>query len=196
MATITFLIDSTKFPKGSGGTSISTPKAVDHPQFLLNGTLQQDPNYVVPIKGGEKVTIYMVEAKGVANVTMAPCGIIAHSFKNEALTPAIMKDPMMQPIDTPNFDMQLGSTPDYIQYLAGVTPQWGNSPSNWPYWGNNPYISHDAQAKTVQTYTPYATFNGSSIVSGTLQYGVVFALTRDGVSSEYFYFDPNININS
>ncbi|OJT24217.1 hypothetical protein BO221_13620 [Archangium sp. Cb G35] len=193
MATITFLIDSKSLPKG--GSSISTPKDVGHPPFLLNGT-QQGAGYVVPIKGGEKVTIYTVEANGVPNVVMAPCGIIAHAFKGEALTPAIMKDPMMQPIDTPNFDMQLGSTPDYIQYLAGVTPQWGNSPSNWPYWGNNPYISHDAQAKMVQTYTPFATFNGSNIVSGKFEYGVTFALTRDGVSSEYFYFDPFININS
>src|SRR5690348_11023540 len=106
MATITFLIDSKSLPKG--GSSISTPKDVGHPQFLLNGTLQTDPNFVVPIKAAEKVVIYTVEAKGVPNVVMAPCGIIAHSFKNEALTPAIMKDPMLQPIDTPNFDMQLG----------------------------------------------------------------------------------------
>jgi hypothetical protein len=33
-------------------------------------------------------------------------------------------------------------------------------------------------------------------VSGLLQYGLVFGMTKDGVSVEYFYFDPYLLINS
>ncbi|WPB82231.1 hypothetical protein KYC5002_24330 [Archangium violaceum] len=193
MATIVFLIDSSKLPKG--GSSINAPVAVDHPPFVLNGT-PQAPEYQVPIKGKENVLIYTEDANHSQTVKLAPCGIIAHTFKGENLTPAIMKDPASRPIDIPNFDMDPGPSPDFIQYLANDNPQWTTSPSTWPYWANNPFISDDVQASITRTYVPYATFNGSSLVSGTLQYGLVFALTKDGKSVEYFYFDPFLIINS
>ncbi|KFA93870.1 hypothetical protein [Archangium violaceum] len=192
MATITFLIDSTKLPKG--GSSISAPVAVGHPPFILNGS-PQNPEYQVPVKGGEKVLIYTEEANHSQTVKIAPCGIIAHTFKGESLNPSTMKDPAQRPIDVPNFDMDPGPSPDFIQYLA-EDPQWAQSPGNWPYWANNPYISDDVQASVTRTYVPYVTFNGSSLVSGLFQYGLVYALTRDGKSVEYFYFDPFLNINA
>jgi hypothetical protein len=193
MATITFLIDSTKLPKG--GSSINAPVAVGHPPFLLNGQ-PQGPEYKVPIKGGENVVIYMEEANHSQSVKVAPCGIIAHTFKGEALTPTAMKDPALRPIDIPNFDMNAGPSPDFVQYLANDNPQWTTAPSSWPYWAGNPYIWNDLKASLARTYVPYAAFMGSNLVSGTLQYGLVFGLTRDGSSVEYFYFDPYLLINS
>lgn len=193
MAIIRFQIDSTKLPKG--GSSITAPVGVGHPPFLLNGT-QQAAEYQVPIKGGENVRIYTDDASRSQNVKLAPCGIIAHSFKQESLTPAIMKDPKLRPIDVPNFNMENGTSPDFIEYVDNDNPQWGSSPGNWQNWPNNPFISDDVRANSVPTYTPFSTFNGSSIVSGLLQYGLVFALTRDGKSVEYFYFDPYLNINA
>ena len=193
MATITFLIDSTKLQKG--GPSINAPAAVGPPPFILNGT-PQNPEYQVPIKANEEVVIYTVEANHAQSVKIAPCGIIAHTFKGEALTSTIMKDPTLRPIDIPNFDMNPGPSPDFIQYLGNDDPQWTPSPSSWPYWGGNPFISDDVKASMARTYVPFATFRGSSLVSGLLQYGLVYALTRDGASVEYFYFDPYLRINS
>lgn len=193
MATITFLIDSTKLPKG--GSSIKSPVAVGHPPFLLNGT-PQNPEYPVPLKAGEEVVIYTSEANHSQTVKLAPCGVVAHTFKGENLTTSIMKDPAMRPIDIPNFDMNPGPSPDFIQYVANDNPQWTNSPSNWSYWPNNPFISDDLKASMARTYVPYTTFHGSSLVSGQLQYGLVFGLTRDGATIEYFYFDPYLLINS
>ncbi len=193
MATITFLIDSTTLPKG--GSSINAPVAVIHPPLIVNGA-PKDPKYQVPIKGGEKVVIYTEEANHSQTVKLAPCGIIAHAFKGEPLTPSIMKDPTARPIDIPNFDMNPGPSPDFIQYLANDNPQWTTTSSSWPYWAGNPYISDDLKASLARTYVPYATFNGSSLVSGLLEYGLAFGLTRDGASIEYFYFDPYLLINA
>ncbi len=192
MATINFLIDSTKLPKG--GSSLNAPVGVNHPSFLLNGTLQ-GPEYQVPIKGGEEVVIYTSESNHSQSVKIAPCGIIAHSFKGENLTTSIMTNPALRPIDIPNFDMNPGPSPDFIQYLP-ADPQWTPSPSNWSSWANNPFISNDLKASMARTYVPFATFKGSSLVSGLLQYGLVYGLTRDGATTEYFYFDPYILINS
>lgn len=193
MATITFLVDTTKLQKG--GSSINNPTPADHPPFILNGT-PQGADYQVPLKAGENVRIYMEDANHGQNVKLAPCGIIAHTFKGEALSPSIMKDPKARPIDVPNFDLDMGPSPDFIQYLSNDNPQWTTSPGNWQYWANNPYISDDVQASLVPTFVPYTTFNGSNIVSGLLQYGLVFAITRDGKTVEYFYFDPYLNINA
>ncbi|MFY0567619.1 hypothetical protein ACN28E_27855 [Archangium lansingense] len=194
MATnITFLIDSTKLQKG--GPSINAPVAVSHPPFVLNGK-PMDPEYKVPIGGGENVVIYTEEANHSQSVKVAPCGIVAHTFKGEALSPSIMKDPTLRPIDIPNFELYPGPVPDFIAYLPDDNPQWTAAPPSWPYWAGNPLISQGLYASMTRTYVPYVTFNGSRIVSGELQYGLVFGLTRDGTSVEYFYFNPYLVINS
>jgi hypothetical protein len=194
MATINFLIDSTTLPKG--GASINEPVAVPHPPFQLNGTLQKN-DYQVPIKGDEQVVIYTSEANGVKSLKLAPCGIIAHSFPQESAKPkpSYMTDPALRPIDIPNFDMDPGPSPDFIQFLA-ADPKWAPSPSDWPYWSNNPLITNDVKASMVRTYVPFASFKGSSLVKGVFAYGVVFAMTKDGATVEYFYFDPYLLINS
>ncbi|ADO74784.1 hypothetical protein [Stigmatella aurantiaca] len=189
---ITFLIDSSTLPKG--GASINTAVAVAHPPFLLNGTLS-DPKYKVPVAGGDTVFIYTQEKNLLPTVKVAPNGVIAHSFQGDPLSVDIMKNSSLRPIDIPNFDMDPGPSPDFIAYLDDNS-QWSPTPSSWTNWANNPYISQDLQASMTRTYVPYTTFQTSTLVSGELQYGVVFGLTRDGKSVEYFYFDPYLVISN
>src|SRR3954462_13728179 len=102
MAIIKFLVDSTALPK-QGGTSINSPVAVGHPQFLLNGQLQTNGDYKVPVREGGQVTIYLLEANQVTGVKMAPCGIIAHQFGSQPCTVDMMKDPSQRPFNIPEF---------------------------------------------------------------------------------------------
>ncbi|MDC0710384.1 hypothetical protein POL68_18045 [Stigmatella sp. ncwal1] len=189
---ITFLIDSNTLPKG--GASVNNAVAVAHPPFLLNGKLS-DPETKVPIARGERVVIYTQEKNHLPTVKVAPNGVIAHSFQGDPLTVAIMKDSSKRPIDIPNFDMDPGPTPDFIAYLDNNT-QWGPTPSSWTNWANNPLIEQDLQASMTRSYIPYATFNASTLVNGEFQYGLVFGLTRDGKTVEYFYFDPYLVISA
>lgn len=192
MAIINFLIDSTKLP--TGGASINSPVAVGHPPFLLNGQLQQ-PEYQVPVKEGEQVTIYTSEANQLTSVKLAPCGIIAHRFGQNLCTVEMMKSPTLRPFDIPEFDMDPGPQPDFIQFVDNDNPQWQPTPSSWSNWANNPIISDDVQASLVRTYVPFTSFNVSKLVSGLLQYGMEFAMTKDGKTVQYFYFDPYLLIN-
>lgn len=189
---IVFLIDSKKLPKG--GASINTATPVAHPQFLLNGTLE-DAEFKVPVPNGKAVCIYTEEANHDASMKLAPSGIIAHTFNNVQLTVAAMKDSSTRPIDIPNFDMDPGPVPDFIKYSNDDT-QWAQTPSSWSNWPNNPIIDQSLTASMQNTYIPYVTFNTSMLVRGELQYGLVFGLTRDGASVEYFYFDPYLVIGS
>ncbi|AEI65626.1 hypothetical protein [Corallococcus macrosporus] len=190
MAKIVFLIDSTALPKG--GNSVSTAVAVKHPPFLLNGK-PEDSEYKVPVARGENIRIYTDEQNHLTSVKLAPNGIIAHSFQGDLLTVAEMKDASKRPIDVPNFDMDPGPVPDFIAYSDNDTP-WTQTPPSWSNWANNPLIDQELTASMTRSYIPYVTFNASTIVSGELQYGVVFGLTRDGATVEYFYFDPSIVI--
>jgi hypothetical protein len=193
MAVIKFLIDSTKLPQG--GSSITAPAAVGHPAFLLNGQLQSNGDYQVPVREGEEVTIYTLEANQVTGVKLAPCGIIAHQFGSKPCTVDMMKDPAQRPFNIPEFDMEFGPQPDFIKYNVNDNPQWQPAPGTWPYWAKNPVISEDVQANLVQTYVPYASFTVSKLVSGLLNYGLEFAMTKDGKTVQYFYFDPYLLIN-
>jgi hypothetical protein len=192
MAIINFLIDSTKLP--TGGSSINSPVAVGHPPFLLNGKLQQ-PEYQVPVKEGEQVSIYTSEANQLTSVKLAPCGIIAHQFGQNPCTVEMMKAPALRPFDIPDFDMDPGPQPDFIQFVDNDNPQWQPTPSSWSNWANNPIISDDVQASLVRTYIPFASFNITKLQSGLLQYGLEFAMTKDGKTVQYFYFDPYLLIN-
>ncbi|QDE92981.1 MULTISPECIES: hypothetical protein [Myxococcus] len=192
MAKIVFLIDSSALPKG--GASVNTAVAVGHPPFVLNDK-PEDAEYKVPVAKGENIRIYTEEKSHLTSVKLAPNGIIAHSFQGTQLTVASMKDSSKRPIDIPNFDMDRGPVPDFIEFSTGDA-QWTQTPPSWSYWANNPLIDQDLKASMTPSYIPYVTFNASTIVSGEFQYGLVFGLTRDGATVEYFYFDPFIVIRS
>ncbi|NVI96847.1 hypothetical protein HV824_01735 [Myxococcus sp. AM009] len=192
MAKIVFLIDSSALPKG--GASVNTAVAVGHPPFVLNDK-PQDPEYKVPVAKGENIRIYTEEQNHLTSVKLAPNGIIAHTFQGAQLTVAGMKDSSKRPIDIPNFDMDPGPVPDFIAF-DDEDAQWTQTPPSWSNWPNNPLIDQDLTASMTRSYIPYVTFNASTIVSGELQYGLVFGLTRDGATVEYFYFDPFIVIGS
>ncbi|QDE71307.1 hypothetical protein [Myxococcus xanthus] len=192
MAKIVFLIDSSALPKG--GASVNTAVSVGHPPLVVNDK-PQDADYKVPVAKGENIRIYTEEQNHLTSVKLAPNGIIAHTFQGTQLKVADMKDSSKRPIDIPNFDMDPGPTPDFIAFGDdGVS--WTQTPPSWSYWPNNPLIDQDLTASLTRSYIPYVTFNASTIVSGVLQYGLVFGLTRDGATVEYFYFDPYIVIGS
>ncbi|WP_434347419.1 hypothetical protein ACN6A1_04475 [Myxococcus virescens] len=194
MAKIVFLIDSSALPKG--GASVNTAVPVKHPPFLLNDNLQ-DPEFKVPVAKGEDIQIYTEEKNHLTSVKLAPNGFIAHTFPNQntQLTVAVMKDSSKRPIDIPNFDMDPGPVPDFIAF-GDDDAQWTQTPPSWSNWPNNPLIDQGLTASLTRSYIPYVTFHASTIVSGELQYGLVFGLTRDGATVEYFYFDPFIVIGS
>ncbi|NOK02069.1 MULTISPECIES: hypothetical protein [Myxococcus] len=192
MAKIVFLIDSNALPKG--GASVNTAVAVGHPPLVVNDK-PQDADYKVPVAKGENIRIYTEEQNHLTSVKLAPNGIIAHTFQGTQLKVADMKDSSKRPIDIPNFDMDPGPTPDFIAF-GDDAASWTQTPSSWSYWPNNPLIDQDLTASLTRSYIPYVTFNASTIVSGELQYGLVFGLTRDGATVEYFYFDPYIVIGS
>ncbi|MFP2959376.1 hypothetical protein ACLEPN_16435 [Myxococcus sp. 1LA] len=192
MARIVFLIDSSALPKG--GASVTTAVAVEHPPFVLNDQLQ-DAEYKVPVAPGEKIRIYVAEKYHRMSVKLAPNGVIAHSLQGTPLQVADMMNAMKRPIDIPTIDMDPGPVPDFI--ALGEDPElWTQAPSSWSYWPNNPLIDKGLTPSMTRSYIPYITFGTSSIVSGEFQYGLVFGLTRDGATVEYFYFDPFLVIGS
>ncbi|GEL70226.1 hypothetical protein [Myxococcus virescens] len=194
MLKISFLIDSNSLPKG--GASIGAAVAIKHPTFLLNDKThphQDDPDYAVPVPSGENVRIYIQESNYGSTGGIAPNGIIVRRFNDVPLTDAIMNDARQRPIDIPNFDLDLGPIPDFIGYNTEETPKWTQTPPSWA-WPNMPLIDQELRAGWTPTFVPYVTFNASKLVSGLLEYGVVFALTRDGANVQYFYFDPFLKI--
>ncbi|QQR43683.1 hypothetical protein JKA73_32465 [Myxococcus xanthus] len=196
MVKISFLIDSTKLP--TGGSSVSTAVAVSHQTFLVNDNPhpnQNDPDYAVPVPSGESVRIYIQEANYASTVGLAPNGIIVHAFNGAPVSDAIMNDATKRPIDIPNFDLDLGPIPDFIGFV-GDSPKWTQTPPSWSNWPNEPLIDQQLRAGWTPTFVPYITFNASKLVSGLLEYGVVFALTKDGANVQYFYFDPFLKIGS
>ncbi|NVJ03759.1 hypothetical protein HUW63_00660 [Myxococcus sp. AM001] len=174
--------------------SVNTAVAVEHPPFVLNGK-PQGAEYKVPVAQGENIRIYTAEKNHLTSVKLAPNGIIAHSIQGKPLQDSDMMDALRRPIDIPTIDMDPGPVPDFIAFGENGT-WWTQTPPSWSNWPNNPLIDKALTASMTRSYFPCITFGISSNVSGEFQYGLVFGLTRDGATVEYFYFDPFLVIGS
>ncbi|WP_437476119.1 hypothetical protein WME75_25710 [Sorangium sp. So ce1014] len=192
---ITFLVDSTKLP--SGGT-IASPTWLVHPQFSLqqdsSPLVVQTGDYTVNIGPNEQVILRVVDANGIVTTRMAPYAIIVNTFKNEPLKDADMLNAATRPINIPEFDEERGGLP-YMQYATGSS-QWGNAPPTYSNWPGQPMIAQGLTASTATIYDPFIQFEGSGNVTGILEYGLVFGVTKDGSKIAYYAFDPKLGINS
>jgi hypothetical protein len=165
--------------------------------------LQQDnrPGVVQPgdtpvnIGANEQVLIRVADSHGSLAVRMAPYALIVHTFKGAQLTDAIMGSARTRPINIPEFDEQRGDLP-YMDYADGDNPQWGTIPPSYGTWEGSPMIAQGLVASNATIYGPYVQFEGSGNVTGRMDYGLVFGVTSDGQNIGYFWFDPNLNINS
>ncbi|UQA56983.1 hypothetical protein [Polyangium aurulentum] len=146
----------------------------------------------------EYVNIYMAEANGNLRVRIAPYAVLASTFPdtNTFLTVETMKTDTLRPISVPNFDVDVDSMP-YLNYGDG-SPAWNNTEDkNYQYLTGAPEISQSLTTSNATIYAPYIQFQGTGVpnLTGQLTYGLVFVVTRDGVTQEYFYFDPILMIN-
>jgi hypothetical protein len=196
--TITFLADSTKLPRGSGGTSLQNATGIGHPNMTVDQSglpLQTNVLGDTPVKigPGEEVQLLVIDANGLLNVRLAPCALMVHDFNGSIPD---MTNGDTRPINVPEFDVNYANVP-YLDYKTPNDPQWGTVPSNYQNWPGVPMISQLLNASNKQIYAPFIDFRGSSVsATGSMQYGLVFVLTRDGDHQEYFYFDPFLVINS
>ncbi|WP_437963773.1 hypothetical protein WMF04_29085 [Sorangium sp. So ce260] len=192
---INFLVDSTKLP---GGGTIANPTFIVHPQFSLqqdsSPPVIQTGDYTVNLKPNEQVILRVVDSNGVVTTRMATYAIIVNTFKGEPLGDGDMTNPATRPINIPEFDEERGGVP-YMAY-AGGTPTWGPAPSGFSNWSGKPMIEQGLSASNATIYDPFIQFEGSSNVTGVLEYGLVFGVTKDGSTISYYAFDPKLGINS
>lgn len=192
---IVFLVDTHSLP--SPGT-YKQPAVIGHfPQVVTrdNGAPQTyDPGATVRAGKSDRVIISLTDASLGLQVELAPVLLLAHSWaptngNKETLTPGdLASSNPDKPIDMPRFDVTRVELPK-MRYVGDETNWVQVQPTDHLYWSDGTRIGQDVAVSVDTLYGPNVTFNFQGI-AGVLEYGVGFAVSKDGVTIGYYYFDP------
>jgi hypothetical protein len=189
---IVFVIDTHSLP--TAGTYQQPAWTQHFPQTVTRdggAPTTYEPGTTVRAGLSDRVDISFLDASLGLQVEIAPVLLLAHTWNGTALTPAALASSNPnKPIDAPRFDVTRRGAPK-MQY-AGDETGWGQvQASDHLSWSDGAKIGQNVAVSVDNLYGPYMTFNLQGI-PGTLEYGVGFAVSRDGQVVGYYYFDPTI----
>lgn len=184
-----------------GGT-FNTPLGIGHPNMQVykdnrpvGGIVSGDEAVIVPT--GEQIIITCTDAAGRRNVQIAPVWLLAGTWTSggatATCTTAMMSGATTKPIDTPQFDVNLSSIYS-LSYNSTTSGGWQNDASVFStFMGSSIMIGNDVSSTAGNKIGPFISFNTQSL-TGSLWYGLGFAVLMDNVSRGYFWFDPTITV--
>ncbi|HSN99950.1 MAG TPA: hypothetical protein VLS89_16760 [Candidatus Nanopelagicales bacterium] len=189
---IVFVIDTHSLP--NPGTYQQPAWTQHFPQTVTRdggAPTKYEPGQVVRAGLSDRVDISFIDTSLGLAVEIAPVLLLAHAWNQKVLTPAdLASSNPNKPIDMPRFDVTRRGAPK-MQY-AGDETGWGQvQGADHLYWSDGAKIGQNVAVSVDNLYGPYATFNLQGI-PGVLEYGVGFAVSKDGKNIGYYYFDPQI----
>ena len=147
---------------------------------------------------GDQIIISFMDASLGPSAELAPVLLLAHTWGADAnhvqtLRPAdLADDNPNKPIDKPRFDVNHAGVAR-MQYKGDVADWQQVQQASHLWWPDGAVISQDTAVTTDTVYGPYVTFNFQGM-AGILEYGIAFAVSKDGKTIGYYYFDPKIQV--
>lgn len=189
---INFIVDTSRLP--AAGT-FERPAFTHHFEMSVDrdmaGAHTVSAGGIVRVGSSDRVDLALVDRSLGLRVELAPVLLLAHMWNGDVLTPKDMADSNPEkPIDKPRYDVRHNDVPK-MQYKGSETGWQQVSSDNHLWWSNGAKIAQDVSVTRADLYRPYVTFNFQGLV-GLFQYGIEFAVSKNGETIGYYYFDPQI----